>query len=167
LGKFLEPLVVPSLPKNLTGFSFRPAEITDASAVYSACYAKQNHAQFLQGFRHSIREQERGRRRHLLAEGGKRIVGSGKLIRLPRKAEIADLAVTPIWQRRGIGTAMIHLLIAEAAQWGYGLVEIGAEISNSGALSLYRRLGFGEARECIRPGKEPAILLSRRIKEDA
>ena len=140
--------MVPSLPKNLTGFSFRPAEITDASAVYSACYAKQNHAQFLQGFRHSIREQERGRRRHLLAEGGKGIVGSGKLI-------------------RGIGTAMIHLLIAEAAQWGYGLVEIGAEISNSGALSLYRRLGFGEARECIRPGKEPAILLSRRIKEDA
>ncbi len=157
--------VPPSLSAQATlaGIHFRPAVPADAGALYAACHARQNQPQFQTRFRHSLHEQSHGRRLHLLAVGKPGIIGSGKLIRLPGKVEIADLVVTPLWRGRGVGTAMMHILIAEAARWGYGLVEIGAEISNHRALSLYRRLGFGEEREIILPGKEPTLRLSLEI----
>lgn len=155
------------LPGTPPGVRFRPAGRADAVPLYAACYTGQHRPRFLTRFRQSIKEQECGRRLHMLAETNMAIIGTGKLIRLPGKAEIADLMVASSWRGRGVGTAIIHLFLAEAVQWGYELVEIGAEISNVRALDLYRRLGFGEEREMTPPGKEPVIFLRWRMETNA
>ena len=61
-------------------------------------------------------------------------------MRVPRVG-LSGIQLLPAYQRRGIGTAVIHLLQEEATGSG-GVVELGVEQRNSGARRLYDRLGF-------------------------
>ena len=54
--------------------------------------------------------------------------------------ELDDLYIFPAFRRRGIGTAIIRRCCAE------GPVTLYVFTRNTGALSLYRRLGFREIR---------------------
>ncbi|HLH90091.1 MAG TPA: GNAT family N-acetyltransferase [Xanthobacteraceae bacterium] len=55
---------------------------------------------------------------------------------------IVDQAITPALRNRGIGTAIMRALMAEAQQTRRA-VRLGVAAANEQALRLYRRLGFG------------------------
>ncbi len=60
------------------------------------------------------------------------------------EAEVLTLAVAPACQRKGVGTALLANMLAQA--WLRGMLRVFLEVrvSNLPAISLYRRAGFGE-----------------------
>ncbi len=56
--------------------------------------------------------------------------------------EIMNLAVTPKFQRQGIGLQLIKRALTEAKQRGATLVDIGTGNSSIAELKLYQRVGF-------------------------
>lgn len=100
--------------------------------------------------------------------GRPRVIGHGALALWPRDqgAEIADLYVAPRWRGRGLGTALIRALEAEAARLGAQSVEIGAAESNPRARALYERLGYRVAhtlRVDLGRGEEEVAVLAKPI----
>ncbi|MHB8626711.1 MAG: GNAT family N-acetyltransferase [Aggregatilineales bacterium] len=80
-----------------------------------------------------------------------------------RVAEISDLIVAETWRGCGIGSALIQALVTIASTWSVPSVEIGVALSNPRALSLYRRLGFVDARTLtldLGCGPEPVLYLN-------
>lgn len=65
--------------------------------------------------------------------------------RWPDEIRVMDIALLPEFRGRGIGTRLLHDLLAEADVAGK-IVSIHVERNNP-ALSLYRRLAFEEAGE--------------------
>lgn len=94
-------------------------------------------------------------------------VAYGQLTLWRHLSEISDLIVAEAWQGRGIGTAMIQHMVALAARTRLPIVEIGAAENNPGALRLYRRLGFQEARRLeldLGQGPQTVIYLELRLR---
>jgi ribosomal-protein-alanine N-acetyltransferase len=56
----------------------------------------------------------------------------------PDEAEILNLAVDPIWRRRGVGSALLAAVV-ERAQ---GAIFLEVAESNSPAIALYRKQGW-------------------------
>jgi ribosomal protein S18 acetylase RimI-like enzyme len=73
-------------------------------------------------------------------------IAYGQLTIWTRSGEISDLSVMSAYQGQGVGTALIDYLSQIAKDSHVQQVEIGALSSNIGALTLYRRLGFVDAR---------------------
>src|SRR5579864_5549305 len=73
----------------------------------------------------------------------------GQITCWPRVAEISDLIVSAAWRGQGVGSVLIHTLIANASIWPVSTIEIGVAFSNERALALYRRLGFADARTLL------------------
>ncbi|MGH7069952.1 MAG: GNAT family N-acetyltransferase [Acetobacteraceae bacterium] len=81
---------------------------------------------------------------------------------LGTEAEILMLCVVPHAQRRGLGTALLRAVMAEAAGAGAErmVLEVGA--ANAAARSLYEKAGFvriGE-RHAYYPDRTDALLLA-------
>jgi ribosomal-protein-alanine N-acetyltransferase len=77
---------------------------------------------------------------------------------------INTLAVAPASRRRGLATAILRHVIADAAASGATRATLEVRASNAAALGLYRRLGFHVA--ATRPGyyvkpSEDALILWR------
>jgi ribosomal protein S18 acetylase RimI-like enzyme len=74
-------------------------------------------------------------------EWGDRAVGGVLLESLLDSTYVHELQVTPQFQNRGIGTAVIRRLIDEAGRQGMG-VTLSVVEANGRARRLYERLGF-------------------------
>ncbi len=68
-------------------------------------------------------------------------VGRCYLHRGPAEHHLLDLAIRAQWRGRGIGSAVLERLCAEAGQAGVPL-RLSVWQANEGALRLYRRHGF-------------------------
>jgi ribosomal protein S18 acetylase RimI-like enzyme len=79
--------------------------------------------------------------RVLIAELGSQPVGTVWLSSTDTETYIAELQVVPEFQGRGIGTRVLHNIIAEAARTGLP-VALAVFDSNPRAQRLYERLGF-------------------------
>lgn len=86
---------------------------------------------------------------YLVAEADDELVGYGMLDPLPwaavRHVVHLTIAVTPAWQGRGVGRA----LLASLTEWARGAsavekIELHVRAPNQAAIALYRRLGFVE-----------------------
>lgn len=88
-------------------------------------------------------------------------MGSAKLIAYVHRVEIADLVVDTPYRDRGIGTALIAILVQIAAHAGFSSVEIGVMAANERALALYKRLGFRVKGELALPGEARALILHK------
>jgi ribosomal protein S18 acetylase RimI-like enzyme len=129
-----------------TFYQLRPLALTDADALRTTCWIGAPLDVIEEMLKRVIEMMEQGRALGLVATVNDCAIGYGQLTRWPRVAEISDLTITENLRNRGIGTAMIHHLIGQARAWGMPAVEIGSAVTNTGALALYRRLGFAEDR---------------------
>ena len=55
---------------------------------------------------------------------------------------INNLAILPEYRNRGMGTAILHRVLAEAKRLGARRATLEVRASNAGAKKLYERLGF-------------------------
>jgi len=80
-----------------------------------------------------------------IIEAGSRSVGSLWLERRPDSLYIHDLEIEPASQGRGIGTAVIEMVIEQGAARGLPIV-LSVLQANPRVLHLYERLGFRVTR---------------------
>ena len=64
----------------------------------------------------------------------------------PDEAEILNLAVEPVWRRRGVGSALLDAVQKQAC----GAIFLEVAEHNLPAINLYRKLGWEETG--VRPG---------------
>lgn len=82
-----------------------------------------------------------------------------------RECHILNVCVHPEFQRKGIATMLIHYLL-ETAKWkSADIAFLEVRVSNEGACSLYKQMGFTEigVRKNYYPAKnkrEDALILS-------
>lgn len=79
---------------------------------------------------------------------------------------LADFAVRPNRQRKGIGTALLNCLLTELGGMGLGAVSLEVRASNAGAVRLYTGSGFQTV--AIRRGyysrpKEDALVMVKAL----
>lgn len=82
------------------------------------------------------------------------------------EVHILNLAVRPEMQRRGIGRALVDLVLEAAAAARAGVVTLEVREGNTAAFVLYGGLGFertGRRRNYYAPGVD-AIIMSRRLR---
>jgi [ribosomal protein S18]-alanine N-acetyltransferase len=83
--------------------------------------------------------------RHLaVAVADGRVVGFGVLSTVADVADLHRVGVALGRRRRGLGTALVESLIAEARRRGCVRMQLEVEDRNEGAVALYDRLGFVE-----------------------
>ena len=77
---------------------------------------------------------------------------------------INNVAVRPEFRRQGLGTALMHHVLAEARRLGARRATLEVRASNDGARRLYERLGFyiaGTRRNYYSHPVEDALILWR------
>ncbi|HHX73655.1 MAG TPA: ribosomal protein S18-alanine N-acetyltransferase [Firmicutes bacterium] len=75
-----------------------------------------------------------------LAEG--EVIGYGGIWVVLDEAHLTNLAVSPGWQGKGIGKALLAHLIREAAGKGARRMTLEVRVSNLRAQELYKKFGF-------------------------
>ena len=125
---------------------FRYAHPADAPALQTALWPQRACDEVTLHLSEIERRRQAGRAWAVLCEVHGRPTGFGQVARWGRRAEISDLVVAKGQRGQGVGSALIHCLLAIATREGFPAVEIGAALSNPRALALYRRLGFTDLR---------------------
>jgi ribosomal protein S18 acetylase RimI-like enzyme len=93
------------------------------------------------------------------------IIGYGQFVMWPRCGEISDLIIAPAYRGQGLGTTLIQYLMRAAREMHANCVDIGAAMSNPGAVALYRRLGFRDSyQNTMNLGNGDEEVLYLRIK---
>jgi len=60
----------------------------------------------------------------------------------PRRLMMAHCAVRPDWRGRGVFRALFDEVLREAVQGPYDAIRLEVAVDNTGAVAVYRRLGF-------------------------
>ena len=82
-------------------------------------------------------------------------IGTGRLL---QDAHIGRMAVLKEWRRRGVGSAMLDVLLVAANKMGYGEVKLNAQTR---ALNFYLRKGFTSQGEEFMDAGIPHISMVR------
>ncbi|GAB4473813.1 MAG: hypothetical protein Kow00124_13150 [Anaerolineae bacterium] len=152
----------------MLNLTLRPIQPDDAPALRAGCWPDLTPEDAESRVENLCRWQQRGRGQGVVASVDGQIVGTGQLMLWNGRGEISDLIVAPAWRGRGIGTAIIHHLLAAARDSHLAVVEIGVAEANPRAFALYRRLGFRESRRVmlnLGAGPEPVIYLDYPLVE--
>ena len=98
-----------------------------------------------------------------LAESGGRVVGFVVVSCAVGVAELESLAVGVAERRQGVGRALCGEALAWSRRKAAEVIELEVRASSTGALALYRSLGFmkrGMRREYYRYPTEDAVMMS-------
>jgi ribosomal protein S18 acetylase RimI-like enzyme len=143
--------------------TIRPVRLADAEALREHCWPERPFAAVYQLVMRARQNALQGRGLGVVVvDETNAIKGYGQLTLWPGCAEISDLVVAAPNRGQGIGTAMIQYLVRAAREMHVPCVEIGAALSNPGAVALYRRLGFVDDHTVwlnLGDGKEPVLFL--------
>ena len=82
-------------------------------------------------------------------------IGTGRLL---RDAHIGRMAVLKEWRRKGVGSAMLDVLLVVANKKGYGEVKLNAQTR---VLNFYLRKGFAPHGEEFMDAGIPHIAMTR------
>lgn len=113
-------------------------------------------------------EQQPGSRHYLIAAEEGRVVGYAGLLVASAQGDVATLAVEPGHWGRGIGSALLEALMAEAARRGCAEIFLEVRTDNSRAQRLYRRYGFAEVgirRGYYQPSGADALVMRRELAD--
>ena len=136
----------------------------DLRPLHMLCYEAYPFEQFQTQFEQWCRWQQDGRCHWLVAHVASVPVGNGQLFIYPHVAEIANLYVTAVWRRQGLGTCLLNQLTAIAQQHHVPHLEIRVTVPNTQALALYLRSGFVEKDRRYLADKETIITLTKPLK---
>lgn len=121
----------------------RLVRLTDVTSLRATCWPERSFDSVYRFITRARSNASQGRGLSVVAVGNAGMIhGYGQFTLWPRCGEISDLIVAPSYRGRGIGTAMIQYLARSAREMNAECIEIGAFTSNTGAIALYRRLGF-------------------------
>lgn len=93
----------------------------------------------------------------LVAVQGEEVLGLGMLGLRSGRAWITRLGVLPTTRRRGIGEALMHGLLENAARRGIDFVMLEVIKNNLPAYNLFVKLGFQEIRELLVLRRSPVL----------
>jgi len=146
--------------------TIRPVRLSDIPELQANCWPERQQEgiyRFIARIRQTTKN-GRGMGAVIVGDDGT-ILGYGQLVLWPRCAEISDLIVTPAFRGQGLGTALIQYLVRCAREMNASCVDIGAALSNPGAVALYRRLGFRDSyRHTMNLGNGEEAVLYLRLK---
>jgi [ribosomal protein S18]-alanine N-acetyltransferase len=107
-------------------------------------------------------------RHYLMAvDGSHELVGYAGLAVYPDEACVQTLGVADAWQGRGVGTAMLRALLAEAAARRAPRVSLEVRADNERAQQLYARHGFqtvGRRRGYYQQSGVDALVMMRALQ---
>jgi [ribosomal protein S18]-alanine N-acetyltransferase len=81
------------------------------------------------------------------------------------EVHIANLAVHPAWQKKGVGQSLLRELLARCPESEWAGLEVRR--SNAAAIALYRKLGFRETgvrKNYYAEEREDAILMEKTLR---
>ncbi len=111
-----------------------------------------------------------GSRHYLVARDEDRIVGYAGLLGAGGQSDVVTLAVAAGHWGRGIGSALLEALMAEAVRRGCTEMFLEVRTDNSRAQELYRRFGFSEIgirRGYYQPSGADALVMRRDLTDVA
>jgi ribosomal-protein-alanine N-acetyltransferase len=115
---------------------------------------------------HGELAQQPASRHYLVAEDAGAIVGYAGLLAAGTQADVLTLAVAADHWGRGIGSALLEALLAEAARRGCTEVFLEVRIDNVRAQQLYRRYDFvqiGVRKGYYQPSGADALVMRRGV----
>jgi ribosomal protein S18 acetylase RimI-like enzyme len=144
----------------------RLVRLTDVTSLRATCWPERTFDSVYRFITRARQNTAQGRGLSVVAvANGGMIHGYGQFTLWPRCGEISDLIVAPAYRGCGIGTAMIQYLTRSARDMHAECVEIGAFTSNTGAIALYRRLGFVDSHsQTITSDTEPVLYLRLKLR---
>lgn len=102
----------------------------------------------------------------LVAEECDKIIGFAGVVMVLDEAELTNVAVMKSHQKQGVGRLLIESLMKIISECGTEILHLEVRVSNEGAISLYRRIGFEEIgirHNYYEEPREDAILMRRKI----
>jgi ribosomal-protein-alanine N-acetyltransferase len=105
----------------------------------------------------------------VVVELGGQVAGYLCLTVLLDEAEILDVAVDPVYQRSGIGAALLTWACNEALQQGATLLRLEVRATSHPAIALYERFGFirsGLRKAYYEQGVDALLMDKNLIQED-
>jgi len=143
--------------------TMRPVRLSDAEPLRDHCWPERPFAAVYQLVMRARQNALQGRGVGVVVvDKVDGVMGYGQLTLWPGCGEISDLVVAPPFRRRGVGTAIVQYLARAAREMHISCIEIGAALSNPGAVALYRRLGFADDHTVwlnLGEGREPVLFL--------
>ena len=112
----------------------------------------------LESYRHGTR--------FFVAERSGQVLGYIGINAVADEGYITNVAVFPAYRKQGIGTALIRRVFDFAKEKGLAFVSLEVRVSNTQAISLYRKSGFceeGRRRDFYRDPKEDALIMTKRF----
>jgi [ribosomal protein S18]-alanine N-acetyltransferase len=109
-------------------------------------------------------DQQPATRYYLVAADGTKIIGYAGLLGAGGQGDVVTLAVAADHWGRGVGSALLEALLAEAARRGCTEIFLEVRTDNSRAQRLYRRYGFAEVgirRGYYQPSGADALVMRR------
>jgi len=110
--------------------------------------------------------QQPASRHYLVAQEGGAIVGYGGMLAAGTQADVLTLAVAADHWGRGIGSALLEALLAEAARRGCTEVFLEVRVDNARAQQLYQRYDFaqiGVRKDYYQPSGTDALMMRRGV----
>lgn len=100
----------------------------------------------------------------LVATEGPLVVGYIGSQSVEGEADMMNVAVDPLWRRKGIARQLVTELVDRLAENGVHSLSLEVRVSNDGAVCLYEKMGFetvGRRPNYYRHPKEDAFILRK------
>lgn len=102
----------------------------------------------------------------IIAEIESKIAAYGAFLPVDEKTiEIRRMRVAPEWQRKGLGTAMLHFLLAKAKKYGFERAILNTDTRMEAAIKLYKNAGFVEVGKMFEYGEEMLLFENMIVKD--
>ena len=102
----------------------------------------------------------------LTAEAEGSVIGYIGMMFVLDEGYISNVAVHPLWRRRGVADALLDALIEQAGQKMLSFLTLEVRASNAPAIALYEKHGFravGRRKNYYEKPAEDAILMTRTL----
>ncbi|HWR13322.1 MAG TPA: ribosomal protein S18-alanine N-acetyltransferase [Terriglobales bacterium] len=141
----------------------RRAVRTDVPAIHEIATACPTSAHWPEDEYVQALENIAARRTVLVAEDDERVLGFAVARSIDHEWELENVAVVPDRQKKGIGQALMHVLVDLAQRCGAEAIHLEVRESNSYARTLYERCGFQQlaVRKNYYSGPEENAVLYR------